>query len=129
MATVRSWSTTAPRTGRRNWPAISGRGWCTSPCAGAWPWHAQLGNAVPAGLLRRRTGAPLHDLGPMRAARRSALLELGLADRRFGYPLEMVLRAGAAGWRIAETEVDYLPRTGRSKVTGTLRGTLRAVSD
>ncbi|MDX3111531.1 hypothetical protein [Nonomuraea angiospora] len=84
---------------------------------------------MPAGLLRRRTGAPLHDLGPMRAARRSALLELGLADRRFGYPLEMVLRAGAAGWRIAETEVDYLPRTGRSKVTGTLRGTLRAVSD
>ncbi|MGA5765221.1 glycosyltransferase family 2 protein [Nonomuraea bangladeshensis] len=97
--------------------------------AGAWPWHARLGNAVLAGVLRRRTGAPLRDLGPMRAARRAALLELGLTDRRFGYPLEMVLRADAAGWRIAEVEVDYLPRTGRSKVTGTLRGTLRAVSD
>ncbi|MGW5156340.1 glycosyltransferase family 2 protein [Nonomuraea wenchangensis] len=97
--------------------------------AGAWPWHARLGNRVLAGVLRRRTGAPLRDLGPMRAARRAALLELGLTDRRFGYPLEMVLRADAAGWRIAEVEVDYLPRTGRSKVTGTLRGTLRAVSD
>ncbi|GII63959.1 glycosyl transferase [Sphaerisporangium krabiense] len=97
--------------------------------AGAWPWHARLGNAVLARGLRRRTGAALHDLGPMRAARRAALLELGLADRRFGYPLEMVLRAAAAGWRIAEVEVEYLPRKGRSKVTGTVRGTLRALSD
>ncbi|MEV4570432.1 glycosyltransferase family 2 protein [Nonomuraea sp. NPDC049419] len=97
--------------------------------AGAWPAHARLGNAVLAGSLRRHTGAPLHDLGPMRAARRAALLALGLADRRFGYPLEMVLRAAAAGWRIGEVEVDYLPRKGRSKVTGTLRGTLTAISD
>ncbi|WP_345405898.1 glycosyltransferase family 2 protein [Nonomuraea salmonea] len=97
--------------------------------AGAWPAHARLGNAVLAGSLRRHTGAPLHDLGPMRAARREALLALGLADRRFGYPLEMVLRAAAAGWRIGEVEVDYLPRKGRSKVTGTLRGTLTAISD
>ncbi|GAB2942244.1 glycosyltransferase family 2 protein [Nonomuraea fastidiosa] len=97
--------------------------------AGAWPVHARLGNAVLAGILRRHTGAPLHDLGPMRAARRAALLSLGLADRRFGYPLEMVLRAAAAGWRIGEVEVDYLPRKGRSKVTGTLRGTLNAIAD
>ncbi|MEV0615015.1 glycosyltransferase family 2 protein [Nonomuraea sp. NPDC050404] len=97
--------------------------------AGAWPPHARLGNAVLAANLRRRTGASLHDLGPMRAARRAALLELGLTDRRFGYPLEMVLRAAAAGWPIDEVDVDYLPRAGRSKVTGTLRGTLRAVSD
>ncbi|MFG1694334.1 glycosyltransferase family 2 protein [Nonomuraea sp. NPDC049309] len=97
--------------------------------AGAWPVHARLGNAVLAGSLRRHTGAPLHDLGPMRAARRESLLALGLADRRFGYPLEMVLRAAAAGWRIGEVEVDYLPRKGRSKVTGTLRGTLNAIAD
>ncbi|NUW36152.1 glycosyltransferase family 2 protein [Nonomuraea sp. SMC257] len=97
--------------------------------AGAWPWHARLGNAVIAHGLRRRTGAPLHDLGPMRAARRSGLLALGLNDRRFGYPLEMVLSAAASGWRIAEVEVDYLRRAGRSKVTGTVRGTLRAASD
>ncbi|GAA2317748.1 glycosyltransferase family 2 protein [Nonomuraea roseoviolacea subsp. roseoviolacea] len=97
--------------------------------AGVWPWHARLGNAVIARGLRRRTGAPLHDLGPMRAVRRSELLALGLNDRRFGYPLEMVLRAAAAGWRIAEVEVDYLRRAGRSKVTGTVLGTLRAASD
>ncbi|MFI9592932.1 glycosyltransferase family 2 protein [Nonomuraea sp. NPDC052265] len=97
--------------------------------AGAWPRHARLGNAVLARGLRRRTGVALRDLGPMRAAARVPLLSLGLADRRFGYPLEMVLRAAAAGWRIGEADVDYLPRTGRSKVTGTLRGTLRAVAD
>ncbi|MEU5869617.1 glycosyltransferase family 2 protein [Nonomuraea sp. NPDC047529] len=95
----------------------------------SWPVHARLGNAVLARKLRRRTGADLHDLGPMRACGRAALLSLELADRRFGYPLEMVLRAGATHWRIAEVEVDYLARTGRSKVTGTVRGTLRAIGD
>lgn len=98
--------------------------------AGAsWPVHARIGNAVLAGRLRRRVGAQLHDLGPMRACRRADLLTLGLADRRFGYPLEMVLRAAEAGWRIGEVDVDYLPRAGRSKVTGTVRGTLRAIGD
>lgn len=96
---------------------------------GAWPAHAQLANRYLARRLRRATGAPLTDLGPMRAARREDLLELGIVDRRFGWPLEMVLRAGAAGWRITEVEVDYLPRVGRSKVTGTVRGTLRAITD
>ncbi|MFC4530749.1 glycosyltransferase family 2 protein [Sphaerisporangium dianthi] len=95
----------------------------------SWPAHARLGNAVLAGRLRRRTGTPLHDLGPMRAASREGLVALGMADRRFGYPLETVLLAAAAGWRIAEAEVDYLPRAGRSKVTGTVRGTLRAIGD
>jgi glycosyltransferase A (GT-A) superfamily protein (DUF2064 family) len=97
--------------------------------AGAWPAHARLANALLARRLRARTGAPLHDLGPMRAAHRERLLALGLGDRRSGYPLEMVLAASAAGMRIAETSVDYLPRTGRSKVTGTLRGTRQAVRD
>ncbi|GLW11635.1 glycosyl transferase [Microtetraspora sp. NBRC 13810] len=97
--------------------------------AGAWPPHARAANALLAHRLRRRTGAALHDLGPMRAARRADLLALDLRDRRFGYPLEMVLRAAAAGRRIAESEVDYLPRAGRSKVTGTIRGTLRAIGD
>ncbi|MEU8246468.1 glycosyltransferase family 2 protein [Nonomuraea sp. NPDC048916] len=95
----------------------------------AWPPHARLGNAALARSLRRRTGAPLHDLGPMRACSRAGLIALGLTDRRFGYPLEMVLRAARSGWRIAEVEVDYLPRSGRSKVTGTIRGTMRAVAD
>ena len=79
--------------------------------------------------LRRRTGRPLTDLGPMRAARRDALVALGIEDRRFGWPLEMVLRAAQAGWRIEERPVPYRPRTGKSKVTGTVRGTARAARD
>jgi len=96
---------------------------------GAWPAHARLANAALAALLRRRTGLRLRDLGPMRAGRRAELLALGLSDRAFGYPLEMVIRAEAAGWRVRELDVVYLPRTGRSKVTGTVRGTARAVRD
>jgi glycosyltransferase involved in cell wall biosynthesis len=96
---------------------------------GAWPWHARIGNRVLAAELRRRVGIPIRDLGPMRAARREALLALSLSDRRFGYPLEMVVRAAEAGWRIAETDVPYYPRTGKSKVTGTLGGTVRTVRD
>jgi hypothetical protein len=65
----------------------------------------------------------------MRVARREPLLGLGIEDRRFGYPLEMVLRAAAQGWRIREVDVAYHPRTGRSKVTGTVRGTVAAVAD
>jgi glycosyltransferase involved in cell wall biosynthesis len=95
----------------------------------AWPAHARLGNAELARRLRRRTGVHVHDLGPMRALRRDRLVALDLQDRRFGYPLEMVVRAAKAGWRIREVDVDYLARTGRSKVTGTVRGTLRAVRD
>ena len=87
------------------------------------------GEPVLAVELRRRTKVPLRDLGPMRAARREALLGLGIQDRRFGWPLEMVLRAADAGWTIREVPVAYHPRDGRSKVTGTLRGTVRAVRD
>ncbi len=64
-----------------------------------------------------------------RAARREELLDLQLRDRRFGWPLEMVLRAAAAEWRIEEVDVVYRRRVGRSKVTGTVRGTLRTVHD
>ncbi|MEP6952753.1 MAG: glycosyltransferase family 2 protein [Solirubrobacteraceae bacterium] len=96
---------------------------------GAWPFHVRLANRALAFELRRRTGLALTDLGPMRAARRSALLELGIEDRRFGWPLEMVLRAHQAGWRITEDTVPYSPREGRSKVTGTARGFVRTVRD
>jgi glycosyltransferase involved in cell wall biosynthesis len=94
-----------------------------------WPLHARAANAALAFELRRRTGARLSDLGPMRAAAREPLLALGIRDRRFGWPLEMVLRASAAGWRLHEVPVSYLAREGRSKVTGTVRGTARAVRD
>jgi glycosyltransferase involved in cell wall biosynthesis len=100
-----------------------------APAPGSWPAHARAANSLLAWELRRRAGVPLRDLGPMRAARRDALLGLGIEDRRFGWPLEMVLRAAAAGWRIDEVSVGYHPRHGRSKVTGTVRGTLRAVRD
>jgi glycosyltransferase involved in cell wall biosynthesis len=96
---------------------------------GAWPPHARLANRYLAHEVGRRTGVDLRDLGPMRAMGREALLGLGMEDRRFGWPLEMVLRAGAAGWRIEEVTVPYRPRAGRSKVTGTVRGTVRAIRD
>jgi len=99
------------------------------PERGAWPVHARLANAFLARELRRRHGLRVRDLGPMRAARREALLGLGVADRRFGWPLEMVVRAARAGWRVEEVDVPYLARSGRSKVTGTVRGTLRTVRD
>jgi hypothetical protein len=96
---------------------------------GAWPLHARLANRALAFELRRRCAVALTDLGPMRAARREHLVALGIEDRRCGWPLEMVLRAARAGWRIEERPVPYLPRSGRSKVTGTVRGTARAVRD
>jgi len=95
-----------------------------------WPWHARLGNRLIARELRRRCDTRLSDLGPMRAAPREQLLTLGLTDRRFGWPLEMVLRAAAAGWRIGERPVAYRPRAGgRSKVSGSAVGTARAIRD
>ena len=96
---------------------------------GAWPVHARIANLVLARLMRRASGVALHDLGPMRVASREGLLGLGLVDRRSGYPLEMVLRGSQAGWRIVELDAPYAPRVGRSKVTGTIRGTWVAVKD
>lgn len=95
----------------------------------AWPAHARLANRFLAWELKRRAGLDLTDLGPMRAARRDALLGLGIEDRRSGWPLEMVMRAADAGWSIEEVPVQYLARAGKSKVTGTLKGTLGAVTD
>jgi glycosyltransferase involved in cell wall biosynthesis len=96
---------------------------------GAWPIHARLANRYLAATVRRRTGIPLRDLGPMRAARRHGLLELRLLDRRSGWPLEMVLAAARSGWRITEVSIPYRARAGRSKVTGTFVGTLQAIRD
>ena len=95
----------------------------------AGPLHARTANRLLALELRRRAGVRVTDIGPMRAARTAALRELGLVDRRFGWPLEMVLRAAQAGWRVREVPVGHHPRRGRSKVTGTVRGTARAVRD
>lgn len=95
---------------------------------GVWPWHARAGNAAIAALLRRR-GVPVHDIAPVRIFRRQAMLDLDVTDRGFGYPLELLLRAGAAGWRLQEFDVAYRPRAGgRSKVSGSVRGTVRAAT-
>jgi glycosyltransferase involved in cell wall biosynthesis len=114
-------------------PVLSGRAELVmgARCAerGAFPLHARAANRLLAFELRRRSGIALRDLGPMRAARRQPLVDLGLRDRRFGWPLEMVLLAAAAGWRIDEVSVAYRARSGRSKVTGTVRGTARTARD
>lgn len=98
---------------------------------GVWPWHARWGNAVVVAWLRRRIGLPVHDIAPIRVCRRDALLALGVTDRRFGYPVELLDRAVRAGWRLREFDVGYHPRAAgtRSKVSGSVRGTLRTARD
>lgn len=95
-----------------------------------WPWHARLGTAAVCWRLRARYGLPVHDIAPMRVARRDALLDLGVTDRRFGYPLELLVRAAQAGWQVVERDVAYGPRTGgKSKVSGSIRGSFVAALD
>jgi glycosyltransferase involved in cell wall biosynthesis len=95
-----------------------------------WPWVARVGTVVMSWRLRTRHGLPVHDIAPMRVARREALLNLGVVDRRSGYPLELLVRAAAAGWRVVELDVSYGPRTGgKSKVSGSLRGSTTAILD
>jgi glycosyltransferase involved in cell wall biosynthesis len=97
----------------------------------SWPWHARLGNQLALAMLRRRTRLDLHDIAPMRVCHRDDLLGLGVLDRRFGYPLELLIRAQQAGWTITEHDIAYglrAPGT-RSKVSGSLRGTVRTAVD
>lgn len=96
---------------------------------GSWPVHARVANWYLSRIIRRRTGLALRDLGPMRAIHRESLLGLGMTDRRSGWPLEMVLRASQNSLSIREVDVTYSPRLGKSKVTGTIRGTMTAVKD
>jgi glycosyltransferase involved in cell wall biosynthesis len=95
-----------------------------------WPWVARLGTVMMSWRLRTRHGLPVHDIAPMRVFRRQALLDLGVMDRRSGYPLELLVRAAGAGWHVVECDVDYGPRTGgKSKVSGSLRGSVVAIVD
>jgi glycosyltransferase involved in cell wall biosynthesis len=95
-----------------------------------WPWHARLGTATVCWRLRNRYGLPVHDIAPMRVARREPLLALGITDRRTGYPVELMVRAAQAGWTVVERDVPYGPRTGgKSKVSGSLRGSIHAGLD
>lgn len=98
---------------------------------GVWPWHARAGNALIVAWLRRRIDLDAHDIAPMRVCRREDLLALDVLDRRFGYPVELLQKATAAGWRFAEHDVAYHPRAEgtRSKVSGSLSGTVRTARD
>ena len=98
---------------------------------GTWPWHARAGNALIVAWLRRRIDLHAHDIAPMRVCRRADLLALDVRDRRFGYPVELLQKAVGAGWRFSEHDVSYHPRAEgtRSKVSGSVRGTLRTARD
>lgn len=98
---------------------------------GVWPWHARAGNALIVAWLRRRIDMPAHDIAPMRVCRRTDLLALDVQDRRFGYPVELLQKATRAGWRFDERAVTYHPRAEgtRSKVSGSVKGTLRTARD
>lgn len=98
---------------------------------GVWPWHARAGTAALAWLIRRGSSFAIHDLAPMRVCRRQDLLDLGIEDRRFGYPLELMRKASAAGWTVREIDIDYRERAKgtKSKVSGSMRGTTRVTVD
>ena len=98
---------------------------------GVWPWHARAGTMLLAAWIRRGSAFPIHDLAPMRVCRRDDLLALGVEDRRFGYPLELMLRASRAGWTVREVDIAYARRAAgtKSKVSGSARGTARVVRD
>jgi glycosyltransferase involved in cell wall biosynthesis len=98
---------------------------------GVWPWHARAGNALIVAWLRRRIALDAHDIAPLRVCRRADLLALDVRDRRFGYPVELLQKATAAGWRFSEHDVAYHPRAEgtRSKVSGSVSGTVRTARD
>jgi glycosyltransferase involved in cell wall biosynthesis len=93
---------------------------------GALPWHAQFGNWLAAGLIRKLYGLQISDLGPFRAVRADLLRAIGLEETTYGWAVELILKAAIQGFRIVEVPVSYHPRIGQSKISGTLRGTLGA---
>jgi len=93
---------------------------------GALPWHAVLGNWLAASLIRLLYGVRISDLGPFRAARTAVLRELALQEATYGWAVEMILKGALQGFRIVEVPVSYYPRIGKSKISGTAKGTLGA---
>ena len=90
-------------------------------------WHQRFGNLLAAWLIRHLYGLPLTDLSPFRAVRRELLLELAVENMTYGWPTEMIVKAARRGWRIVEVPVRCRARLGgRSKISGTLRGTILA---
>lgn len=98
--------------------------------AKTWPAHARLGNQLISYRLRHRYGLDVHDIGAMRVARTQQLRSLGPMHQRFGYPLELLVRAAESDWTVVERDITYRPRAaGKSKVSGSVRGTVHAVRD
>ena len=94
--------------------------------AGALLPQAVFGNKLACFLMRVLFGQRYTDLGPFRAIRWDRLRELGMRDANFGWTVEMQIKAARRGLRVVEVPVDYRPRIGHSKITGTLAGTIRA---
>jgi glycosyltransferase involved in cell wall biosynthesis len=92
----------------------------------AMPWHAALGNRLAALLITRLYGVRITDLGPFRAGRADALRRLGLQETTYGWAVEMILKGALRGFHIVEVPVSYYPRIGKSKISGTLKGTVGA---
>ena len=92
----------------------------------ALPWHQAFGNRLAAGLIRTLYGVKITDLGPFRAARADVLPALALEEATYGWAVEMILKGAIAGYRIVEVPVSYHPRIGKSKISGTVKGTVGA---
>jgi glycosyltransferase involved in cell wall biosynthesis len=93
---------------------------------GALPWHQALGNRFAASLIRLLYGLEISDLGPFRAGRAEVLRVLALEETTYGWAVEMILKGALAGFRVVEVPVSYYPRIGKSKISGTLKGTAGA---
>jgi len=94
--------------------------------AGALPWHQAFGNHLAAGLIRLLYGVRITDLGPFRAGRAEVLRALALEEATYGWAVEMIVKGAIAGFRIVEVPVSYHPRIGKSKISGTVKGTIGA---
>ena len=98
----------------------------TQDSSSALPWHQVFGNRLAAGLIRVLYGVKITDLGPFRAGRAEVLRALSLEEMTYGWAVEMILKGALAGYRILEVPVSYYPRIGKSKISGTVKGTLGA---
>jgi glycosyltransferase involved in cell wall biosynthesis len=92
----------------------------------ALPWHQVFGNRLAAALIRALYGLKISDLGPFRAARANVINALALEETTYGWAVEMILKGALAGFRVVEVPVSYYPRIGKSKISGTLKGTVGA---
>ena len=94
--------------------------------SGAVPWHQAFGNRLAAGLIRFFYGVRVTDLGPFRAGRADVLRVLALEEATYGWAVEMILKGAIGGFRVVEVPVSYYPRIGKSKISGTVKGTIGA---